>query len=219
MCELRVSFDPQQPICLSAAVCYSQKKNNDTFWSTYISQVCNWSVILTERPSCTDYQYALVLSGWMHATWILLLLPSPAHIELTGHSASGSKHFYILCWLPVTSVKIAYLFVIPLHRIISTLYKKSQKPPKYQNIPTHSNVETINPEQYSRVNIEYEHMYWVYGGKLVSVKIPHQQPKRKSVIRKYKAGCLKHGFNWISVHPCPCPQGKMLCNHKIGAGS
>lgn len=92
-------------------------------------------------------------------------------------------------------------------------------PPKYQNIPTHCNVETINPGQYSRVNIECEHMYRVHGGKVVSVKIPHQQPRRKSVIRKYKAGCPKHGFNWISGHPCPCPRGKMLCNHKIGAGS
>lgn len=38
MCELQVSFNPQQPIHLSAAGCYSQEKNSDTFWSTYISK-------------------------------------------------------------------------------------------------------------------------------------------------------------------------------------
>ena len=58
-------------------------------------------VILTERLLRTYYRYALTLYRFVGTARILFVFSAPANIQLTGPRASGSKHFYILCWLTV----------------------------------------------------------------------------------------------------------------------
>lgn len=103
-------FPSRLSICLQV-IGWTQKKSSDSFLSPYISQVCN-TINDFERAASLHLPFLLLFFIVLCAARTLLVFFIPSHIQLIGHRAPRSKHFHILCWLPFTFGKTAYLFVV-----------------------------------------------------------------------------------------------------------
>lgn len=127
--ELWATSGPQQSLDWSPNNLLNSEEKQWLFLNTYILRLCNTIYDLDRTTLMYLLPFALALSCFMCATRIPLdfSLTVTAYIQLTGHSSSRLKHFYVLCWLPFTFMKTAYLSVISIVSYYTTIYKMGQR--------------------------------------------------------------------------------------------